>query len=105
MRQKTDKYQSLKFSIEEKLDLLPYIKRQNALKTLPAALDVSRMTLYSYRSIKRNEKVDIPATKLFILAKFFDCKMEDLFNIHVDIDHFKRISADKKPPRSMGLVR
>lgn len=105
MRQKTDKYQMLKFSIEEKLDALPHIKRDDALKTLPAILDVSPMTFYNYRTIKKSDKQDIPSTKLAMLARYFNCKTEDLINVSVDVSHFKNFNTAPKPPKEMGLTR
>lgn len=105
MRQKTDKYQSLKFSIEEKLDKLPHVERNEALKKLPAVLDVSRMTFYKYRYIKKNDNQDIPGMKLIMLAKYFNCNVEELINVDVDVDHFKGVDTSFKPPKAMGLTR
>lgn len=105
MRQKTDKYQSLKFSIEEKLDSLPHIERNEAMNKLPAVLDVSRMTFYKYRYIKKNDNQDIPGTKLVLLAKYFNCNVEELINVDVDVNHYKGVNAVPKAPKAMGLTR
>jgi hypothetical protein len=105
MGQKTDKYQDLKFLIEEKLDSLPYSQRKEALQILPAMLDISRLTFYKYRTIRRDENQDIPSTKLATLAGYFNCKVEDLINISIDVSHIENVDPAPKTAGQFGLTR
>jgi len=80
-------FSNYKFLIEQKLKELDVVAHKTAMKELPDILDVSRTTLFKWRTVKVGDKLDIPSTKLAILAKFLGCKVEELINPRVDLSH------------------
>jgi len=76
-----DKHQiHFKYRIRERLESLSYEEHQLAIKILPKALNISQRTFYRYVYTRLSERYSMPVDHLARLAKFFNCRIEDLLN-------------------------
>lgn len=73
----------LKFSIQKKLNQLPKLESELADRTLYKALGISRSTWFKYKSAQCGDKYDLPLIHAIQLARFFNCKVDELLNIDV----------------------
>ena len=71
---------AFKYRIKEKLELLSYEEYQLAVKAFPRALKISQRTFHRYMYTRIHEKYSMPVDHLARLARFFNCRMEDLLN-------------------------
>ena len=73
--------EQLKFTINDKLNQLPYIDRELAVRALPRALGITKTTFYRWRMAKTDQRQDILGEKLIMLASFFKCSIIELFTV------------------------
>jgi hypothetical protein len=69
-----------KYRIKEKLELLTYEEYKLVMKAFPRALKISQRTFHRYMYTRIHEKYSMPVDHLAQLARFFNCRMEDLLN-------------------------
>ena len=69
-----------KYLIFNELNKLPYEEHLIAKSKLPVVLGVSKRTFERWTYLYIDERLEIPADKLAILANYFDCPIEKLFN-------------------------
>lgn len=95
-------YKQYKYRIKEKLEELPYSELISAKKNLPKILGISFGSFKRYIYYKNGNPATIPADHLAILARFFNCKTDDMFNYELprasrkDILHPDRMRIAKK---------
>ncbi len=90
-----------KYSILEKLKLLPYKDYIYAKKYLPYFLDISPKTFNSWLYIKIDSKRQIPLDKIAAISFFLKVKIEDLMNeeiafVDMELIKKKKVSEVKK---------
>ena len=73
-------YIEYKYKIKEKLDLLSYQEYRSVLHVIPKALKIHQRTFLRYIYTRINDNYSMPADHLARLARFFNCKIEDLLN-------------------------
>ena len=69
-----------KYKIKEKLEALTHTEYKIYLKTLPKALRISSRTFLRYLYTRIDDIYSMPADHLAQLARFFNCRIEDLLN-------------------------
>jgi hypothetical protein len=62
------------------MDLLTHHEYQAAIKAIPQALEISQRTFLRYMYTRLNEKYSMPVDHLARLAKFFNCRIEEMLN-------------------------
>jgi DNA-binding Xre family transcriptional regulator len=67
-----------KYALTNKLNSIPQGDYKHVLAVLLKELGVSLKTLKVWCGLRTDETGDIPAGKLLIIAKFFDCEVKDL---------------------------
>lgn len=72
-----------KYKIQEFLNGLPYDDYRIAKNKLPLALGVSKRTFERWMYLTNEDRLEVPADKLAIIAKYLDKKMEEFFNYKV----------------------
>lgn len=77
-----------KFTIQTRLNNLPWSKRPQARKDLLNLLEVSTSTLYRILTAKPDDKQEISSVNLFRIANYFNCAPEDIFSEKIDISAF-----------------
>jgi hypothetical protein len=70
----------LKYKIWERLNSLSHEEYKIAIRTLPAALKISPRTFFRYMYTRIDEDYSMPVDHLAQLARFFNCRIEDLLN-------------------------
>lgn len=85
-----------KYKIKEKLDLLSHTEYRSAIYVLPKALKIHQRTFFRYLYTKVNENYSMPVDHLARLARFFNCKIEDLLNFEPQPLTLKEMRQDKK---------
>jgi hypothetical protein len=96
-----------RYKIKEKLEIFTYPDYVLAKRTLPKVLQINKRTFEKYMYTKVQENYDMPANHLAMLAKFFNCKMEDLINYvpqSYTIDGFVRQETTKLASQ-LGLTK
>jgi hypothetical protein len=73
-------YIEYKYNLKEKLDLLSYQEYKLVLHVLPEALKIHKRTFLRYMYTRVNENYSMPVDHLARLARFFNCKIEDMLN-------------------------
>ncbi len=68
----------IKYALTQKLNGIPQGDYKNVLNVLLRELGVSIKTLKVWCGLRTDQVGDIPAGKLLIIAKFFDCDIKDL---------------------------
>jgi len=69
-----------KYTLKEKLNMLTREEYRAALKDLPRALNITQRTFYRYMNTKISESYSIPSDDLARLARFFNCRIEEMLN-------------------------
>lgn len=97
-----DKY---KYLLHKFLNDLPHSQYKIASRQLPKKLGVSAETFRKWKYIKKGDTATIPADQLAVIAKFFEIKIEDIFNYVVPTLSFKELeiadrAESKKAKRS-----
>jgi hypothetical protein len=72
-----------KYKIQEFLNSLPYEDYRIAKNKLPLALGVSKRTFERWMYLTHDDRLEVPADKLAIIAKFLGKKIEDFFNYKI----------------------
>jgi len=91
-----------KYRIKEKLDLLSHNEYKLALVVLPKALKIHQRTFFRYLYTKVNEDYSMPVDHLARLARFFNCRIEDMLNYEPkpltmkDMEKQKKIDVAKR---------
>ena len=70
----------LKYRLKEKLNMLPHEEYKIVMITFPQALKISQRTFHRYIYTRIDEKYSMPVDHLARLARFFNCRIEDLLN-------------------------
>ncbi len=70
----------LKYRLKEKLDMLPHEEYKIVMKTFPQALKISQRTFHRYIYTGMTETYSMPVDHLARLARFFNCRIEDMLN-------------------------
>ena len=69
-----------KYRIKDMMESLTHQEYQSAIKAIPIALNISQRTFLRYTYTRLNDKYSMPVDHLARLAKFFNCRIEDLLN-------------------------
>jgi len=86
-----------KYQLSAKLNALSHEEYRIVTNKLPIACGVSKRTFYRWMDLNREDKTEIPADKLAILAKYFSCSIEDMFNYQVPQYNTKQLAKmDRK---------
>lgn len=91
----------LKYKIQNFLVKLPKENYDACMKCLPNELGVTQRTFYRWKSLTIENPSEIPADKLFQLAKFFGVSMESMFNF--EPKDIKLITEENKLANKLGL--
>ncbi|MEI6765626.1 MAG: hypothetical protein WCM76_08290 [Bacteroidota bacterium] len=70
----------LKYKIKEKIDFFPHGEYVLAKRILPKLLGINPRTFEKYIYTKATEHYEMPAGHLAVLANFFNCLMEEMYN-------------------------
>lgn len=73
-------YIEYKYKIKEKLDLLSYQEYKAVLHIMPKALMIHQRTFLRYIYTRINDNYSMPVDHVARLARFFNCKIEDMLN-------------------------
>ncbi len=96
------KYNILKF-----LKKLPYNEYAIAKRKLPVACRVSKRTFERWLYVTKEERLEISADKLAVIARFFGCSIEELLNNRIpkhDTRTLKRLH-NQKLIKSLNLTK
>jgi hypothetical protein len=85
-----------KYKIKEKLDKLSHQEYRSAIYILPKALKIHQRTFFRYMYTTVNEEYSMPVDHLARLAKFFNCKIEELLNFEPQPLTLKEMKKQKK---------
>lgn len=85
-----------KYNIKEKLDMLSHTEYRSAIYVLPKALKIHQRTFFRYLYTKVNDNYSMPVDHLARLARFFNCKIEDLLNFEPLPLTLKEMRQEKK---------
>ena len=72
-----------KYTIYTKLNKLTNDDYRIAKNKLPLALNISKRTFDRWMYVYIDEKLEAPADKLAVIAKFLGCKFEEMFNYDI----------------------
>ena len=86
----------LKYRLSTKLNALPHKEYRIAMAKLPMVCQTSQRTFYRWLSLEKNDKQEIPADKLAILAKYFGCSVEEMFNYTIPQYNTKQLERMKR---------
>lgn len=84
-----------KYRIQEYLNGLPYDDYRIAKNKLPLALGVSKRTFERWMYLTTGDKLEIPADKLAIIAKYLGKQIEEFFNYKVPQFNTAKLKALK----------
>ena len=107
MNNKVLKSSQLKYRIKEMLESLPISEYRIAKKVIPLNLGISRSTFQKYIEASIDDHYSIPTDNLALLADYFECKMEELFNFKtkpLTPNHKRRIEL-KRIAKKFGLEK
>jgi|WetSurMetagenome_2_1015567.scaffolds.fasta_scaffold03202_2 hypothetical protein len=85
-----------KYKIKEKLDKLSHKEYKSAINIIPKALKVHQRTFFRYMYTTVNEEYSMPVDHLARLAKFFNCKIDELLNFEPKPLTFKEMKNQDK---------
>ncbi len=91
----------LKYKIHDFLIKLSKEQYDECIKILPGQLGVTQRTFYRWKSLKINDTSEVPADKLFQLAKFFGVQMEEMFNFEPALIHLS--TSENNLAEQLGL--
>ncbi len=103
---KQEKSNEKKYRIDEFLNNLNNETRLLAMKNLPSALSITRQTFSKWRTIRIDDKREIPSIKLIQLANFFNKEVNELINMDItgiDVPYLKRLD-ENTTAQDLGLV-
>lgn len=89
-------YIEYKYKIKEKLDLLPYQEYKSVLNVMPKAMEIHQRTFLRYIYTRVNDNYSMPVDHLARLARFFNCKIDDLLNFEPQPLTLKEMKEKKK---------
>jgi hypothetical protein len=89
-------YIEYKYKIKEKLDLLAYQEYKSVLRVMPKALEIHERTFLRYIYTRVNDKYSMPVDHLARLARFFNCRIEDMLNYEPKPLTIKDMAEQKK---------
>lgn len=69
-----------KYCLKAKMNSLTREEYKIAIRTLPVALNITQRTFYRYLNTSILEEYSMPVDDLARLARFFNCRIEDLLN-------------------------
>lgn len=72
-----------KYNILDRLNQLPHEEYRIAKNKLPLALKISKRTFERWIYLSELDRLEIPADKLAIIAKYLCCTIEELFNYKI----------------------
>lgn len=84
-----------KYLILERLNKLPSEEAKIAKNKLPLAFNISKRTFERWIYLYETDRLEIPADKLAIIAKYFSCSIEELFNYPIPQYNIKHLKAMK----------
>lgn len=90
-----------KYNLNHYLNLQPQWRTVDMVARELAKEGISERTFYRDRAIRLGQPADIPAERLLIYARFFDVKIDDLFNY--DKDKVKSINV-RIPSKEMRKI-
>ena len=94
---------SYKYTLKERLNLLTRDEYRSAIRDLPRALGITQRTFYRYMNTRISESYSIPSDDLARLARFFDCRIEDMLNYEPPLLSTKRVKVHNKSDLVMKL--
>ena len=96
-----------KYNILKYLKKLPYQEYTIAKRKLPVACKVSKRTFERWLYVTKEERLEISADKLAIVANFFDCAIEELLNnkIPKHNTHTLKRLHDQKLIKQLNLTK
>ena len=103
---KTKNSRKRKYNILSKLEQLPYKDYSIAKNRLPFVLKVSKRTFERWTYLFVDDKLEAPADKLAIVAKYFNCPLEELFNYPIpqyNTNQLKRLNTNQLA-QELGLT-
>jgi hypothetical protein len=77
----SENYEYRKFRILEILDSLPSRQSKQLKKMLPVVLGISRITFSNWLNASKTDTIDIPSSKLAVIAMSLNVQMIHLFNV------------------------
>jgi hypothetical protein len=69
-----------KYKIKKNLEKFSYVDYTEAKRALPRLLNINKRTFEKYLYVRLDDRYDIPAGHLAMLAYYFRCKMEEMIN-------------------------
>ncbi len=87
-----------KYNILKHLKQLPHEEYKIAKNKLPLALNVSKRTFERWMYLTQDQSLEVPADKLAVIAKFFNVKIEEMFNYEIpqiNTKHLKKLGNEK----------
>jgi hypothetical protein len=85
-----------KYCLKERLNSLTLEEYKSALKTLPKALNITQRTFYRYINTRISEGYSMPGDNMAKLARFFNCRIEDMLNYEPPLLSSKEIKVKDK---------
>ena len=79
----TKKSKKRKYLILDKLQSLPYEEYKIAKSRLPLVLGISKRTFERWCYLTITETPEVPVDKIAIVAKYFNCTIEELINYRI----------------------
>lgn len=80
-----ERYSERKYRIVEVLDNLPFSHARNLKAILPSILAISRQQFSKWCNAPIDSSLDIPSSKLLVLAANLSVQPADLFNVDLNI--------------------
>lgn len=93
---KINKNHLYKYKIKQKVDFLPYHESLKARRMLPRMLDINKRTFEKYMYTAIDDRYEMPAGHLAMLAQYFGCSMEELFTKPPQLITFKPMVCNDK---------
>ena len=96
-----------KYKIKENLEKFSYFDYSEAKRALPRLLNINKRTFEKYMYVRLNDRYDIPARHLAILAYYFRCKMEEMINYSPSQIMYKEMRRDphEELAAKLGLTK
>lgn len=100
-------YSKRKYNILKYLKKLPYQEYTIAKRKLPVACKVSKRTFERWLYVTKTERLEISADKLAIIARFFDCTIEELLNNKIPKHNTHTLNrlCDQKLIKQLNLTK
>lgn len=98
MKKDSFRRKQAKYAIHQLMEKLSYKEYRIAKNKLPIALKVSKRTFERWMYLELGDKTEVPSDKMAMLAKYFNVKMEDMFNFPIpqyNINELKKMEENK----------